>query len=267
MSYDAFRALARVAFTMVLADPWMPPVPVPGPEPPPQPQPPSPPRPPPPPPVPQITGIECGIVKTVRDSAGLHVAGFVGTQAELDKAKKQADDMKAASFDVAIRPWPQCEVLMTLEKGLSAKDRPSVRVVRPTGSDALVAGSDLVIELETPAYPSYLQVAYIQADGSAITLVQPDELSLKALAPHTKLVLGDGRDGGSKFRVAAPYGNEIVVAIAGHSPLFATKQPQKETERGFLTALRRALFARPDSGARPREFGAAYDAVTTKEKP
>src|SRR5712664_2464953 len=146
---------------------------------------------------------------------------------------------------------------MTLEKGLAAKGGPKVRVVRPQGGDALAAGSDFVIEIETPSYPSYLQVTYIQADGSAVNLVQPDGLALKAPAPNTKLTLGDGRDGGPKFRVAPPFGNEIVIAVASRSPLFGEKQPVNATERQFLTVLRQAVLAQPDPSTPVRQFGAA----------
>lgn len=261
VGYEAFRSEVRSAFVMRPAG-----QPTPQPPPGPSPEPPPPPKPKPPPPPPKISGIDCGIVTVSRDGSGLHVAGFVGTQGEFDKAKKQAEEFKAASFDVAMRPWPQCEALMTLEKGLAAKDRPKIAVKRAKGADALLAGSDFVIDVETPSYPSFLQVTYIQADGAAVTLVQPETLSLKALAPHSKLTIGDGRDGGPKFRVVSPFGNEIVIAVASRSPLFTDKRPPKETERQFLTALRQAVLARPDPTAPARTFGAAYDAFTTKEQ-
>ena len=273
VSYSSFRSEVRGAFVMRPAGQAVAPPPEPEPIPQPiQPVPvppgptvrPPPPVPPPPPPLPKITGVECGIVIARRDDAGLHILGFVGSQAEYAKVKKQADDLKAATFTVLIRPWPQCEALMTLEKGLLAKDRPMVRVVHDKPTEPLVAGSNFLIEVESPSYPSFLQVAYVQADGSVINLVQPDAILLKTLAPRTKLTMGDGRDGGPTFSVVPPFGNEIVIAIATRSPLFSDRLPQKQTDREFLTALRRAVMARPDSSMPLRELGASYEAFETK---
>ncbi|MDE0035833.1 MAG: hypothetical protein OXU75_22230 [Deltaproteobacteria bacterium] len=42
---------------------------------------------------------------------------------------------------------------------------------------------------------------------------------------------GDGLEGRQKFTVAAPFGNEMIVAIASKSPLFSEDRPLVETER------------------------------------
>lgn len=224
------------------------------------------PRPAPAPPPVSFDFVRCGLVDVVPSAEGPRVEGFVGTLTELNQVKERARALKAARIDVVLRPWPQCEALMTLQRGLRAADRPQIRVVHATAGAELPAGANLVIEIESPSTPSFLHVTYIQADGKAVHLVQSGATTLATIAPRSKLTLGDGRDGGPHFTVSPPFGDEIVVAVASAAPLFAEPRPTTETEREFLTALRAALMARPDPALAERVFTASYDAVKTVER-
>jgi len=260
IGYDAFVNDVPRAYVMRLARGENPSPPPPSPPPAPQPAPAPPPRP------IAFDFVRCGLVNTVQSAKGLEVQGFVGTLTELKQVQERARELKAANVDVAVRPWPQCEALMTLARGLQVVDRPHIKVVRQSPETPLAAGSEFVIEIESPTTPSFLHVAYIQADGKAVNLLQAESLSLAATPPRSKLVLGDGRNGGPKFTVSAPFGEEIVVAIASHAPLFGEKRPTTETEREFLTALRAAVLARPNPSSSERIFAADYDSLMTVER-
>jgi len=166
---------------------------------------------------------------------------------------------------VVVRPWPQCEALLTLDKPLARSDRPRVMIRRPSG-DPLASGEGLVLEIETPSFPNYLHVAYIQADGTVLNLVQPGVGSLNAYPPRSKVVIGDARTAGPQFKVSAPFGREMLIVLAGRSPIFSDKRPTQETEREFLTALRRALIAKPDPSSPDREVTAGFDTIVTVER-
>lgn len=221
-------------------------------------------------PTPQpITSLEfqgCGAVESRPGPTGPTVTGFVGSEADLEELKRRGQGVGIAKFDVAVRPWPQCEALLTLGRGLKAAERPSIRVVRPAPDAALISGSALVIEVESPAAERFVHVTYIQADGKAVHLLQPDNLSLRPVAPRVRMTLGDGRDGGPRFTVSPPFGTEMVVVVASAAPLFSEPRPQVETEREFLSALRAAVIARPDPAAPQRLFSAAFDSVRTVER-
>jgi hypothetical protein len=172
---------------------------------------------------------------------------------------------KGADVAVVVRPWPQCEALLTLDKPLARSDRPRVMIRRPSG-DPLASGEGLVLEIETPSFPNYLHVAYIQADGTVLNLVQPGVGSLNAYPPRSKVVIGDARTAGPQFKVSAPFGREMLIVLAGRSPIFSDKRPTQETEREFLTALRRALIAKPDPSSPDREVTAGFDTIVTVER-
>ncbi len=209
-----------------------------------------------------LPNVECGKIAVSRRGGRVIVEGFVGYDRDFDLVRASAP---GAELDVKVRPWPQCEALQTLEKALSPSDRPKVSIRRSSG-DTLMAGDPVIFDIQTPSYPSYVHVAYIQADGSVINLIQPGDGSLRTYAPSSKIIIGDNTAGGRRFFVQEPYGREMLIVLSGRSPIFPDRRPRQETERQFLTALRRALIAKPDPNAPDRDIVASFDAIVTKEK-
>jgi hypothetical protein len=223
-------------------------------------KPPEPPQPPKPAPLSIVLPhLDCAKVSVEERGGKRAVVGFVGHDKGLAAIKKAAPD---AEIDVQLRPWPQCEALLTLDKSLSQPDAPRVSI--EAGADkTLNDGDHLVFQIETPPYPSYLNVTYFQADGSAVNLMQPGASSFIAYPPRSKIVLG-GPSSSRRFRVSAPFGREMLVVLAARSPVFPKARPAKETQREFLTALRRAFLYKSDSAAPDRDIVAGYDAIVTK---
>jgi hypothetical protein len=137
-------------------------------------------------------------------------------------------------------------------------------LIRRSSGDALASGEALVLEVETPPFPSYLHIAYIQADSTVVNIAPGGSLS--AYPPRSKIAIGDGRSGGLQFKVSAPFGREMLIVLAGRSPIFSDLRPTQETEREFLTALRKALIAKPDPLAPDRDVSAGFDAIITVER-
>lgn len=209
----------------------------------------------------ELPDVGCGNVSISERNGKKVVTGFVGTDDMLENIRLAAPQ---ADVDVRVRPWPQCEALRTLARPLSVPDEPKVSI-RRSSADTLEEGETLVFDIETPSYPSYIHVAYIQADGSVLNVVQPGDSSFVAYKPHSKIVIGDDANG-RRFRVARPFGREMLIVLASKSPTFPDPRPKKETDREFLTALRRALLYKPDPAAPDRQVAAAYDAIITKER-
>ena len=259
ISYDTFEKRVKRGFSMrITASP-----------PPPPPEPPKPkpkpviPKPEPPPVVKKIElpEIGCGKLKIVEKNTKKLITGFVGKIEDIEKVKKAVAGTKA-QLDVALRPWPQCEALMTIEKPLARADGPSITLPKRTYK----ASETLAFDVRMPGFRGYLHVAYIQADGSVVNLVESDPLTLSNLPANAALKFGDGKEGRQKFTVGAPFGNEMIVAVASKSPLFSKDRPLVETEREFLTALRGAIIARPDPTQPERVVSAAFAALETKQE-
>jgi hypothetical protein len=211
-----------------------------------------------------LAGLSCGRVSVRQEGKTNILEGYVGFDSDLELVKKIAADVPATSIGaVTYAPWPQCEAIQTLERPLALSDRPGIEV---GSTDQLRAGDLLHVAIRSPGQISYLYVSYVQADGSVVHLVQPAGLVAQPTLPGQTLSFGDGRDGGARFTVGAPFGREMIIAIASRSPLFDHALPAQQTEREYLTELRRALIYKPSPDMPDRELSASIKTLQTQER-
>jgi hypothetical protein len=281
VGYDLLRSRITGAYVLDVERPGQPSVT-------PAPQPPAPPPPPPiaevvsprPPtpvvpspapvtPVPalQLTDLQalsCGRVAVESRGGQSVLSGYVASDDDLERVRLIAANAPQTSVgNVVVAPWPQCEALQTLEKPLDIPDRPTIDIGPTT---ELRAGDPLRIQVGSPSQISYLYVSYIQADGSVVHLVQPNGLVPQPTLPRQSLVFGSGEGGKPKFTVGPPFGREMIIAIAARSPLFDRELPAHQTEREYLTELRRALIYKPVPEMPDRELAAAMMTLQTSAR-
>jgi hypothetical protein len=79
-------------------------------------------------------------------------------------------------------------------------------------------------------------------------------------------VFGDGLENRPKFTIGPPFGPEMIIALASRSPLFDAELPATQTERDYLTALRRALIYKPSPDPPDREVAAAIKMLNTSAR-
>jgi hypothetical protein len=192
------------------------------------------------------------------------LSGYVASAADLETVRRVAAAAPNTVIgEIIVAPWPQCEALHTLEKPLAEADKPQIKV---EGSGTLSAGDTLRIEIKSPRQIGYLYVAYIQADGTVVSLAEPKGLVPEPTLPGRTLVFGDGAEGRTKFTVAPPFGREMILALSSRSPLFDAALPERQTERDYLSALRRALVYKPRADLPDREVSAAVLTLETRAR-
>jgi hypothetical protein len=210
----------------------------------------------------QLATLTCGKVSVRRDGNNNILDGYVGSESDLELVKAVAANVPDTSVgDVLFAPWPQCETLQTLERPLATSDRPAVEI-GPTSR--FRRGDPLNITIRSPGQISYLYVSYVQADGSVAHLVQPSGLVPQPTLPHQTLSFGGGQNGGATFTIGPPFGREMIIAVASRSPLFDHALPAQQTEREYLTELRRALIYKPSPDLPDRELSASVAALQTE---
>jgi hypothetical protein len=186
-----------------------------------------------------LPSLSCGRVDLGHDADGNTIAtGFVGTQKELD-AVDDALKGRVDDIEVALAPWPSCELQLTLAAQLADSDTPQA-VIDP---ESPKVGDSVNIGIESPGFASYLYAAYFSADGTVATLSQPTSLDLKAKAPHTQLKFGDRQPNSISLNVQPPVGDEMLLVVASEKPLFDQALPDSETNRAFLSDLRAAVLS------------------------
>jgi len=131
----------------------------------------------------------------------------------------------------------------------------------------LEAGQSIMLDVTTPAFPSYLYVTYIEASGDAVHLYTPPNILGRALAPESRVRIGGVGPGQPDLRIGPPFGAEAVVVVAAASPLFAAARPSQESDRDFLTAYRAATIAKSAGRLKGRRIAAQVLTLTTRAAP
>ena len=199
----------------------------------------------------------------------VQLRGFAGAAKDIEKLQADLGAMpgvRGVESNITLRPWPQCEVFLNFANELKTPRGLAASLRGATARVVFSGGDSLSIDVVTPAYPSYLYVTYLQASGDAVNLYWPEGRFPKALAPNTKITFGGGAGGEPVYRIAAPFGDEIVVVVASASPLFQDELPETATSRDYLTSFRKSFLTRPRSGGGQRAVAVLAVPINTQAR-
>lgn len=164
------------------------------------------------------------------------LSGFVDSLDHLDRIKQIADSVPGTLLgDIAVVGSQPCAIVRSLGKMLFAAPAPNIDI---GPSDVFHEGDVLKIKIQVPDEARYLQAFYLQADGTVRHLMAGDGM----LPPvHETLVFGDGMNGRSKFTVGAPFGQEMILALASDEPILGPDVPATQSSAQLLNALDNAF--------------------------
>lgn len=192
----------------------------------------------------------CGRLSVRWQGDAAVVEGFARPE-DVALVQGRAGPLANVEWRVRPTPFPTCEAELMLSEGLVDG---GVRLgMADAGGRALDApvvtlreNALFSISVESAAKP-YLQVFYLQADGSAVELYR----GAPPRDAQGRRVVSVGAAGATarRFQVAPPFGDEALIAIASSGPIIAEPLGTQATERQFLSRLRAALVAR--RGERP----------------
>lgn len=211
----------------------------------------------------------CGVLSLSDGQAGgVKISGYLGSKEEIGEIRKKVSAARGdipVEFNIALRPWPQCEALQTFDNPL---DKPqglsvSIRGAQETGMPTLTETSFLEVSVTTPNFPSYLYVTYLQSGGDAVHLIRPSA-SDEPLPPNQLMTFGQDPKR-ERFMIAEPFGVEMIVAIATRKPLFDKRNIIVEHERKYLSQFRQAILQQLGTKIEGR-VAAAYTQLKTRQK-
>jgi hypothetical protein len=164
------------------------------------------------------------------------LSGFVDALDHLDTVKQIADSAPGALLgDIAVIGAGPCAIVRSLGKMLFATPAPSIDI---GPSDVFHPEDVLTIAIQPPDDARYLEAFYLQADGTVRHLTADGGM----LPPvHETLVFGDGMNGRSKFTVGAPFGQEMILALASKEPVLGSDVPATQSSDEFLNVLKNAF--------------------------
>ena len=198
----------------------------------------------------------------------VRLRGFAGSADELATLRKDLSALPGVlrvEASVTLYPWPQCEVFLNFADAL--KDRRGLNVnLGAAAASVFAEGDSLSVQVVTPAFPSYLYVTYLQANGEAVNLSWPDGRFPKPYPPNSKITFGGGARGEPVYRISRPLGDEIIVVVASASPLFLNELPETATDREYLTSFRKSFLVQPQGGGGRRVVSAMAVPLRTQAK-
>jgi len=180
--------------------------------------------------------------------------GYVPKPEEATRLQQEAakiPGIQQVTSEVQIRVWPYCEVVELLAQDQRRNhDKQYGLLVTPMAQHAsrFVEGENLIVSLLGPNYDAYLYVDLYQLDGM-VTHILPNPINRTHFwkaGTSSPIVLGQPLPGQKIWRtytIQPPFGQEMVVAMASPTPLFAEQRPEQEKAGDYLKALRQMLEA------------------------
>ena len=192
----------------------------------------------------------------IADDGAVTLTGFVARSDELMRlAHATAALPQVARVDnrATIEPWPFCSVVHLLRTRTSGG--PAAPVIEFSHPDLVYRAGDVFRVTATARAPadSYLYVDYFETDGRVVHLLPTRLRADNRVAPEQPVALGAEPDKARRnervYRVAAPYGTGMVIALSSRRKLFAAARPEQEDARAYLAALADVLAAKPGDDA------------------
>jgi serine/threonine protein kinase len=154
---------------------------------------------------------------------------------------------------------PYCDLFDTI-RPIAETGSPGLGLGLRDGVTRLNAGQFVLPIVNMPDFTAYLQVDYFSHDGSVAHLFPPRGAPNPVFAINATVTLGQDH-GKPNLEVAAPFGADLIVAVASSDPLFAGPVREDETEQTYLPALKVAIEAAERRGAKLTARALVVDTV------
>jgi serine/threonine-protein kinase len=188
-----------------------------------------------------LRNAHCSLTRTTEADGKVIVSGFVGYDAAtaLGQIARAALPPGATGdsyrLQLATFTGPYCDVLDLLR----GADAVPMALDLPGGVTLLHQDDLLKPRVTVPDFPAWLTVDYIQSDGGFTRLYPWATDKRQRQVPGAQVVIGDTKK--VNFPVGAPFGTDMIVAIASSVPILSAPLPQDYTLKAYLAALTTAF--------------------------
>jgi eukaryotic-like serine/threonine-protein kinase len=202
-----------------------------------------------------LGSLPCTLLSVDDSGAAPVISGLAGAgapQAALSGALQSLPSAATLTNNTQTIDGPYCDALNAIRPyHLLFGDASGTLTLGLAGGKTTLHDGELITVMQKmPGYTGYLETDYFSNDGTVLHLYPTPTDRQKMLEAGGEKVLGDPAHGGANWQVSAPYGTDMIIAIASTTPLFATARPQDENASDYLPALRTALQNAASSGAK-----------------
>ncbi|MFQ5471002.1 MAG: protein kinase [Gammaproteobacteria bacterium] len=190
-------------------------------------------------------GYKCAQVFPKLEKDKVVLTGFVSSEDDLIDIYQRINSLPgvgALETHIEVLDWPYCELVSTLYPYLDLKTRSGKHSVLPQQFLNYVEEEYLNLDLVTPEnYPSNIYVDYFLMDGTVVHMLPNAEEPNNRFSPGQDLSLGKPGKPGRKWKIEAPFGEEMVSIIASKNVLYVESRPEIEPAKDYLTLLNTSL--------------------------
>ncbi len=200
--------------------------------------------------MPVLAAIPCSaLAATVTDNT-VDVKGFVSREygiAKLNAVLANIPGVENMKLDVQQVGSKDCAVLQVFAPYWQ-QSRGAAAITPRSGNARMIEGDALIVDINTPAYDSWVQVDYYSLDGGVIHLLPNLRARDNQAPPSYAATIGSA----GNWVIAAPFGTEMVVLLTTPAPLFTGVRPDRESMPEYLAAVEKQLRQIASTGGSPK---------------
>src|SRR5690348_2601824 len=212
-----------------------------------------------------VDGFQCAEVKpSLIGGQDVRLTGFVSSSDELSRLRAAAGSVanvgRIDDSGVGVYPLSHCQLIKLVnETAAPSSGLPAPRLQFNNPDLVYKGGDTLIVNVSgTSAYSGYLYVDYFDNEGNVVHMLPMQLHPDNRMKPGQVMTLGTQAQGGKPgervYQIEAPFGPNLIVAIASPKPLFkrarANEQESAETYLPVLAEELKAAAADP-AGRRP----------------
>jgi eukaryotic-like serine/threonine-protein kinase len=193
-----------------------------------------------------------GVNAELGDDNRIKLSGFVATpqdEADLRRSLAGQTGIQGVTGEVAIYPWPQCEVAGFLQNeipGADPKASPHLTLNNPTHT--YEAGSLLIVHAtQAAASDGFLYVDGFDNEGHVFHMFPSPQRPNNKVRAGADVTLGDPHQPGIQnprtYDIEEPFGPNLIVAISSPRPLFDQRPAEDEQASVYIPVLKKAIAA------------------------
>jgi hypothetical protein len=188
-------------------------------------------------------GYECAdLAYSVRADRTVKVSGYVSSDQDLARLREVVAELpgaRRAEFDVSRRIWPYCAALSLMKPHL-AEGPKAPRAALLTPESERYADRDLILDVRSPIFDSYVYVDYFTPSGGVTHLFPSRGIPIAIRPSLNHFVLGRPPMRDCWAFIDGP-GEQLITIIASDRRLFDSAAPKTESAGDYLERLSNAL--------------------------
>jgi predicted Ser/Thr protein kinase len=217
--------------------------------------------------MPVIDDIPCAALDATVKDGTVNLRGYVSRRFQMKQIEKDLlalPGAKRVSADLTSVSDEKCPVIEFYEPywrgNQQSGGETSIRTHDKEGE--FVEGEPLVVRITTPPYESFVSLDYYSLDGGVVHMVPSPRVEANQAPASYAATIGDL----GEWRVAEPFGDELVVVLTTPRPVFDSLRQEAEPGAEYLAALGDRLEAlRQDAGN--DHIKADFVMISTRPKP